>query len=198
MANIIAFDCDGVLLDMNAAFLLWLERQFGVVVSREDITHWDFFYTFDIPEDHFQGMWTSIWKTPLLPYPGVHLMLSKFEDMGFEIHIVSNRPESFFGAADAARRDFPQLAINPKHIHLTNNTPKSEVLNKIGAKYYVEDNPRNASEARFNSDTEVLLLERPYNKECSSIFNVYTRVKYYHDIIDFVKKKQPELREGSI
>ena len=136
----IAFDVDGVLLNMHAPFTRWVEKKFGVVIHESDIHYWDLDYTFDIPATLLPEMWTYIWKQPLAPYPGALAMLRNFKALpNWTIYLVSNRPWNSHGAREAAGRDFSTvLGIPEEQIYVTDNTPKSNVLNQIKPELFVE------------------------------------------------------------
>jgi phosphoglycolate phosphatase-like HAD superfamily hydrolase len=178
----IAFDADGVLIDLDATFFRWMEKRYGVHVDVHQRHHWDFQYDFDIPQDVLPEMWKYIWSNPALPYPGAISMIRQLQRTGEKVSVVSYRPEGL--AKEAALRDFPALGIPSQDIHLVNDGPKSKVLNRIRPTVFLEDNPTNATEAFMGWGGKVYLLNRPWNHGCSAVIHKsWETVANYDDFI---------------
>jgi uncharacterized HAD superfamily protein len=173
----VGLDVDGTLLDMWAAFRLWVERKYGLDVEPEAHHYYDFGYGWGLPKEDLAEMWDFVWDTPLHPYPGVHQFLSKLEVDGHEVHLISYRPE--VAAREAAVRDFPQLSYS--HHHLLASTPKSEVVNKHAIDVVLDDDPRNCVDVAEHSSAKALLLDRPWNANAKPILRSYVRVFNYSE-----------------
>lgn len=177
----VVLDVDGVLLNLNSAFIKWVKDYYGEGIYEDDIVHWDYHYTFGIPKSLSETMWTAMWSTPLKPFPDALEFIRRVKDRA-EVLLVSNRPTDFYGADRAAHRDFPQLGCAYR---LTDNTPKSEILKEWGADVFIDDNPNNCIEAMENWGGKTFLLTRYYNRNCRCVGdNVYSRVYGYEDAVE--------------
>jgi hypothetical protein len=182
----IAFDADGVLINMNATQARWMEKRYGVLLVDDHVRHWDFHYSFDIPQEILPKMWEYIWTNPSLPYPGAVSMIRQLQRQGDKVSIISCRPEGL--AKEAALRDFPALGIPSQDIHLVNDGSKSAVLNRIKPTAFLEDNPINATEAFMGWGGRVYLLNRPWNHGCSAVVHKSWEIVANYD--DFMGRLQ--------
>lgn len=184
-------DIDGVLLDIVSPACSIINKDFGMNLTPRDITTWDWEYCLSFPADYWTSFWQQLWETPSQPYKNANNFLGLLRGMGFKPVGLSTRPRSWNGlnpsgiARKSARRDNEALDLDCI-IYVDNHESKAKTASAVwsGARYSIEDNPKNARDlGALTNLSRSLLLTRPWNATCIDVNNNWMRVDNYAHVI---------------
>lgn len=191
MKEVFALDVDGVVLDIIGGSLDYVRDTYGVHLFENDVTDWDWDYIWSLPNGLDANFWTAVWNKPATPYPGAIDFIQDLKDLEFRVIAISTRPAQWKGigslARDAALRDFPQLPFDEVYL-VDHHVDKVKIIRASGARYIVEDNPKNAMQCKLDGGARSFLLTRPWNKQCLTVNNAWERVDNYTEVLELVRE----------
>ncbi len=184
-------DMDGCLLNSGDAFSqLWTEI-LGTEIVATDLTCWDHDWCLGYDKKLNRQFWNEIWNRPFSVYPGAKDFIMSVKALGYDFNILTSRPNE--KAVEAIYRDLGPLMNLVDELYVcnqyVNKDKKSDFINRMqGARFFLEDNIRNAVDAKINSPdlSEVFLIDRPWNKSKDVVG--YKRIYTYSDILGEIVK----------
>lgn len=191
MSNIIATDCDGVLLQWEAGFDEWMQFQ-GFEKKASD--HYDIHMNYwmnkgqcDVLVKIFNE---SAWMKYLKPVEGAVENVKKIADMGYKLHVITS--QTLDKKANQLREDNLKEVFGDvfqKIECLDTGADKDEALSKIPeGTIWIEDKPANA-ELGAEMGLVALLLDLPHNSMYNESNSSVQRVKDWTEIYNVIKEK---------
>ena len=179
----IAFDLDGVLVDVNPVLKKVLWEQFGARVLEDD-SSWDIKTDPQLPDDL---LWEAFHKayeyinTEDIPiFPGAKELLRKLYDLSDNdpVKIVTARPPK--KAANYTYKYVSELLCDfPYELVLVSDYSKLPYINRY--KYFVEDKLTTAEHMAANNK-KVFLIDRPHNQKKNLSRNI-ERLSGVHELL---------------
>lgn len=198
----IAVDLDDVLGDWVTPYLVFYNQKFNTSYQKDDISPCvrGFLDFFPQGETTIIKSINEFYNTELVktmePLPEAKKSISKLKEMGFELFVVTSRPnschkltrhwiESHFGN-HFSNIHFADKALGGK------NGSKVETLHQLGIQYFVDDMLRFAYECK-DSEIQVLLFDMPWNR-ITNLPSKITRVHSWPEIVKFIGEKEEQFR----
>lgn len=187
----VAIDIDGVLLDTVITFCELFNKKYGTSYQKSDVTKWEFFLDWNIPEDYIWDIFYQIYKdsmsTPFIDdqIPTIMKALNQIHD----VSIVSARTPQYRESVLEKLR-FHGISQGSHYNKLVLLFHKPYDL-KIKEEFdvFIDDNPKLA-EAIKNQEKKILLLyNQPWNQEIDDTENVI-RVRNWTEINSYFKKEE--------
>lgn len=159
-------DIDGVLVDFARPFNSWLEKSLGVKCPAH-ITDYSWYKC--VPGLTFEGFWTEFDRfgqsgayrdMPLID--GAKSAVRKIAEH-YDVWFITSRPDyATQDTYDAIHRDF---GFEPSKVIMARSGKKSNEINKLGIKFFVEDAPHHAEDIAENTNCKLYLMDTHYNRE---------------------------------
>jgi 5'(3')-deoxyribonucleotidase len=186
----IAFDLDGVVINLSGSFLYTAQKKFNILhgVTSKDIVRYEYSECIDISYEMCWKIIDYILQNPLEcnlgPVKGAVetlTLLSKYMDLLF---VTARKDTCIKQTKEIIHSYFPDVDKNKIKIIHTRGSKKHEVLKKFGTEYFVDDRTRNCRFLEQNG-IKSLLLDSPWNQNKESFF----RVKNWNEISEFIFEK---------
>ncbi|MCP4203401.1 MAG: bifunctional metallophosphatase/5'-nucleotidase [bacterium] len=166
-------DFDDVLCATARGFLDVLRREFGKTIEFEDIVDFDLGRSFALAPAELERFFDAVHEADVLagfePVEGAFEALSAWQELGYEIEVVTGRPpdtrkasEAWLAAHEVAYDDLTFVA---KYDHAPGGTPLDEIVARDYA-WVVEDSFATAERLAIGGH-RVHLLDRPWNRLAS-------------------------------
>jgi uncharacterized protein len=157
VAQKIAFDIDGVVLDLVSAFCA-VCRQEGYSLDYEDIIEYHMGKVLGVDDEELYRLLDLTYDSGLIrPYPGAVQGLRTLRENGWEIWFVTSRPERIRGQTLASLQ---QAKITHEQLIFADAKRKSDHLTDVIA--VVEDSLEEAQEL-VAKGFQVIMFRRPWN-----------------------------------
>jgi uncharacterized HAD superfamily protein len=177
MATKVAFDIDGVVLDLVSAFCVVCQRE-GYALGYDDITQYHMGKVLGVDDEELYRLLDLTYDSDLIrPYPGSVEGLEKLRNEGREIWLVTSRPERIRNQTLAALVDakivYDRLifsAANRKADHVTS------------VSVIVEDSLEEAQEL-LGRGFRVIMLRHPWNNAGESRNSAATWVGSWFELV---------------
>lgn len=166
----VALDIDGVLADFISPFIRVLEARSGGTVDFESVTdpnfaHYPFLSAEMIKECIMEVSDSPHFWRNLSPLPNVEQWkildgLSREERLVFVTH---RYEREHYSIHDVTCEWLRRHGVSQPVVYFTQN-PKSKLVDKLGAKLFVDDRHENCRDVADNTDAIVLMPHRSYNR----------------------------------
>ena len=196
----IYIDFDDCLCETARAFTEIADRMFGIRVPYEEVRYFDLKQSFDLTDAQYEEMMEEgHLPEALLSFeetPGAVKVVNEWLDQGNEVSIITGRPYSVF---DASRRWLDEHGLERARLYcldkygrdafLKNSTFSLELEDyyKMTFDYAIEDSPRAFRFFDHLPDLKVLVVDRPWNRECAFPSENYHRCMDWETIRTLVK-----------
>lgn len=196
----IYIDFDDCLCETARAFTEIADRMFGIRVPYEEVRNFDLKQSFDLTDAQYEEMMEEgHLPEALLSFeetPGAVKVVNEWLDQGNEVSIITGRPYSVF---DASRRWLDEHGLERARLYcldkygrdafLKNSTFSLELEDyyKMTFDYAIEDSPRAFRFFDHLPDLKVLVVDRPWNRECAFPNENYHRCMDWETIRTLVK-----------
>ena len=193
-------DFDDCLCETARHFCVLAKEMFDLDVPYEDIKYFNLQKSFSLNEDQYDQMMDKAHSPEvLLSYeetPGASETVNGWVDSGHEVSIITGRPYSVF---DASRRWLDEHGLERARLYcldkygrdafLKNSTFSLELEDyyKMTFDYAIEDSPRAFRFFDHLPDLKVLVVDRPWNRECAFPSENYHRCMDWETIRTLVK-----------
>lgn len=152
---IIAFDADDTIENLSFAWVDWLNKKYGTNVKREELADWDtskFFPELRKEQVYEPLLLSEFWDT-VEPYADAQAVISKLQDEGHDVYIVTSSNYQSF-RAKAENLILKYFTVDWDHVIVTYNKQliKADVL--------VDDGVHNL----IGGDYYKILMDAPYNQ----------------------------------
>ncbi len=187
----VACDIDGVLLDTVITFCELFNKKHGTSYQKSDVTSWEFFLDWNIPEEDIWDIFFQIYadsmSTPLQDNKAPEILKSL--NSTYDVSIVSARTPQYRDAILEKLR-FHGIMQGSHYNELVLLFHKPYDL-KIDQDFeiFIDDNPKLAEAINKQKDKFLLLYDQPWNQEINETQNVI-RVGNWTDIELYFKKEK--------
>ena len=192
-------DFDDCLSETAKSFCELVARMFDKNVPYEDIRYFDLDKSFSLTNDQFEKMMIEA-HTPesLLSYeetPGASEIINKWIDEGHEVFIITGRPSNSY---EASRQWLDEHGMERVKLFCLNKYSRDsfykdrefslelEDYYKMHFDFAIEDSPKAFKFFDHLPDLKVLVIDRPWNRECEFPGDNYTRVTDWKTISEIV------------
>ena len=168
----VALDIDGVLADFISPFVRVLEARSGGSVDLESVTDPNFAHYPCLSAEMIRECILEVsdtprfWRdlSPLLDLEQWKLLdaLSREERLVFVTH---RYEREHYSIHDVTCEWLRRHGISRPVVYFTQD-PKSKLVERLGAKLFVDDRYENCRDVADNTDATVLMPHRPYNRTC--------------------------------
>ena len=157
MAQKIAFDIDGVVLDFVSAFCAVCQQE-GYALRYEEITEYHMGKVLGVADEELYRLLDLTHDSGLIrPYPGSVEGLKKLRDNGWEIFFVTSRPERLRNQTLAALQE-----ADIYHDRLIFADARRKAYHLTGVEAVVEDSLEEAQELLARG-LRVIMFRHPWN-----------------------------------
>lgn len=199
MKKVIAVDVDDVVWGFNEAFVPYINAEFGLSLSLNDLTTFAFHEIVGLPKDEivpYYEDFTHRHHHTIKLTPDAAVGLHKLQQMGYDLQYVTNRCESAKPFTDGHLEELGVRKYFSDGFH-TNGVSrkfperkrlKSAVCSDINAITLVDDAIENVVDVSQVCGIPALLFSRRWNEHLKPLpRNVY-RVKTWTDIVGMFQK----------
>lgn len=185
----VACDIDGVLLDTVITFCELFNKKYGTSYQKSDVTSWEFYLDWDIPEDDIWDVFFQIYEdsmaTPFLDDKASEIL--KYLNLNHELSIVSARtPQYRESILEKLRFHGILQGSHYNELVLLFHKPYDLKINQ-DFDIFIDDNPKLAEAINKQKDKFLLLYDQPWNQEINDTENVI-RVRNWTEIYLYFKK----------
>jgi len=181
----IGVDLDGVLADLAEGVVRKANSEYGLGVSKEDITSHDIAQCLRMSHDQVKSIFASddIF-VDLNPVSGSKRAIKLLHKKGWIIHVITDR---FWHENDwsLSRAWLKSHAFHWNHLNLVRASQKAEYASAHEIQYFVEDN-LDTARALGTVCEKVFLLDELYNK--GDIPDNVIRISNWKQIVSFLEK----------
>lgn len=174
----IAFDADGVLVDLMSIWTKCLNEHFGTNVQPEDVVDWDIqlaFPTLTNNQIYAPFNHDEFWND-LQPIAGAQECVRKLKEDGHEVYIVTaSGLKTIYAKTRRLRKLFPE--IDRKHIIICHD--KSMIL----ADVLIDDKPDNLINGQFKK----ILFDAPHNRGFAAKDHNVFRADNHEDVYEAIE-----------
>ncbi len=181
-------DFDDCLCETAKHFSILVKDLFDIDVPYEDIKYFDLQKSFSLTEEQYEKMMIE-GHTPevLLSYeetPGAVDTVNGWLDEGHDVSIITGRPSS---AYEASRKWLDQHGLERVKLYCLNKYGRDSFIKnsdfnleledyyKMHFDYAVEDSPKAFKFFEHLPELKVMVVDRPWNRECEIPGDGYTR-----------------------
>jgi uncharacterized HAD superfamily protein len=182
----VACDIDGVLLDTVITFCELFNKKHGTSYQKSDVTKWEFFIDWNIPEDDIWDIFYQIYKDSMsVPFiddriPSIMMELNQTHD----VSIVSARTPQYRESILRKLR-FHRILQGSHYNELVLLFHKPYDLKmKQDFDVIIDDNPKLAESIKQQKDKILLLFDQPWNQEINDAENII-RVRNWSEIEEY-------------
>jgi len=191
MNNIIAIDCDGVLLNWEKGFDEWMSTQgFKKHVDDHYEIHMNYWMNKGQCDVLVKIFNESAWMRYLEPMQSAVENVKRIADMGYKFHVITS--QTLDKKANQLREENLKEVFGDvfqKIECLDTGADKDEALSKIPeGTIWIEDKPANA-ELGAEMGLVALLLDLPHNSMYNESNSSVQRVKDWTEIYNVIKEK---------
>lgn len=192
-------DFDDCLCETARSFSILAAEMFGKNVPYEDIRYFDLYKSFDLNNEQFERfMLRGHQPEVLLSYeetPGASVVINEWIDCGHEVSIITGRP---FSAYEPSRLWLDDHGFKNVTLYCLNKYGREGFIKdsdfslepedyyKMTFDYAVEDSPKAFKFFNHLPDLNVLVFDRPWNRECKFPNRNYKRCFDWKDIRDSI------------
>ncbi|MFX1344240.1 MAG: hypothetical protein ACFFBC_08510 [Promethearchaeota archaeon] len=188
----IAVDVDGVIFDLVNVFLDIFNHKFRTTYRRNDISQWEFYKDWNVPESQVYEIFYQIYEgkipAPLIDKK-IPTLLKKI-NKNHHVDILSAR-NSNYKAQLKAQLQIHNIVkrISYNDIILVNEKPFDL---KLQHQYdiYIDDNPNLVDPIKKMRDKTLFLFNQPWNKDSICEFNVISIENWQHLLKELKKIKK--------
>ena len=188
----IYIDMDDVLCESNQTFLKILEQNFNKKATYEQITTFDLKTSFDLSDDEYDRFFERIHDPDEmiqhLPSKGAKQVLDTWSSKGYRINILTGRPSAAHSVSlewlDLHQFKYHEFCIVNKYNRassMSDQTLTLESLSELSFDLAVEDSGQMALFLSEEMNTQVALMDRPWNQSFS-FNNLVHRCSDWNDI----------------
>lgn len=156
-------DIDGTVTSPDA-LLPFINKEYQLSLTLEDITEYELTNVIDIPADEFYEWFVKTEPVIYAESPlaeGAKEVLNKWKEE-FELYFISARSSSLLQVTNTW---FNQNDINYHHIELIGSHHKVETAKKYNVDIFFEDKHDNAVMIHEELGIPVILFDTPYNRD---------------------------------
>ncbi|MBO4457039.1 MAG: 2-dehydropantoate 2-reductase [Butyrivibrio sp.] len=181
-------DFDDCLCETARAFTVLVKRLFGKDVPYEKVHFFNLQQSFELTDDEYEKLMLEGHRTKeLLAYdetPGASEVLNELIDKGHEVFVITGRPASSY---DASRRWLDEHGLERATLFCLNKYGRDSFIKnsdfnlelddyyKMSFDYAIEDSPMAFKFFDHLPELKVLVVDRPWNRECELPGENYTR-----------------------
>ena len=194
-------DFDDCLCETARYFSGLVKEMFGLNVPYEQINFFNLKKSFSLSDEDYDRMMIHAHKPEVLityeETPGAVQTLNSWLDEGHDVKIITGRPSV---AYDASRQWLNQHGLERVPLYCLNKYGRDSFLKgseftleledyyKMHFDYAVEDSPHAFKFFDHLPDLKVMVIDRPWNKDCDFPNSNYKRCFDWKMISDIVKK----------
>ncbi|MDP3992478.1 MAG: hypothetical protein U1B79_00580 [Candidatus Pacearchaeota archaeon] len=168
----LAFDIDGVLSNFQPVFLNFHNQRYGTRFTIDELTSYEFWKVFHVPEKELQGEMVDFYQSPffkkIVPLPGSKEAIKQLYRRNL-LYVVTSRPDTIHDETVAwLGNHFPNIF---SRVHFTSHfggngsrEKKSDFCLEQGYPIIIEDVAEYANECAERGIT-AFILTRPWNRE---------------------------------
>ena len=182
----VACDIDGVLLDTVITFCELFNKKHGTSYQKSDVTKWEFFIDWNIPEDDIWDIFYQIYKDSMsVPFiddriPSIMMELNQTHD----VSIVSARTPQYRESILKKLR-FHRILQGSHYNELVLLFHKPYDLKmKQDFDVIIDDNLKLAESIKQQKDKILLLFDQPWNQEINDAEKII-RVRNWSEIEEY-------------
>ncbi len=165
-----ALDIDGVLADFVSPFVQILEARSGGSVDLESVTDPNFAHYPRLPAETIRECVLEVSDTPRfwrdlspLPDPPQWEILDGLSRENRLVFLTHRYEREHYSIHDVTCEWLRRHGVSRPVVYFTQD-PKSILVEKLGAKLFVDDRYENCRDVADNTDAIVLMPHRPYNR----------------------------------
>lgn len=195
-------DFDDCLCETALSFTEIAKRLFGKDVPYEKVRFFDLKKAFDLTDEEYHDLMVEGHKSEiLLSYketPGASRVINKLIDLGHEVFIITGRP---YNTYDASRRWLDEHDLERVQLFFLNKYGRDffitdsnynlelEDFYKMTFDYAIEDSPMAFKYFDHFPELNVLVFDRPWNRDCDFPNTQYRRCLNWESIEAVVEKE---------
>lgn len=196
----IYIDFDDCLCETAKHFSLLVKEMFGKDVPYKDMHYFDLKRTFDLTDEQYEKMMLEGHTAEvLLSYeetPGAVETINGWIDEGHDVFIITGRPSS---AYEASRRWLDEHDLKRVKLFCLNKYGRDSFIKnsefnleledyyKMKFDYAIEDSPMAFKFFDHLPDLKVMVVDRPWNRDCELPGEAFTRCPDWKTIKELVK-----------
>ncbi|MCR4787551.1 MAG: 2-dehydropantoate 2-reductase [Lachnospiraceae bacterium] len=193
-------DFDDCLCETAMYFVRFVADNFGKDVPYEKMAFFDMKKSFDLTDEQYDHMMEEGHKNESLlsleETPGAVKSVNGWIDRGYDVSIITGRP---FGSFDASREWLDRHGLERAKLYCLNkygrdNFIKNSVFNleiedylKMHFDFAVEDSPTAFRFFEHLPDLKVMVIDRPWNRDCTFPTDRFCRCFDWETIVRLVK-----------
>jgi uncharacterized HAD superfamily protein len=173
----IGVDVDGCLADFNAAFIDRVIEVTGIdkfPARPFDIPTWDYPQYYGYTEDEVAKVWDNIKGDELFwyktnPYPDAIYAIQQLTELQVaehDIYFITNRMGKRVKLQTEAWLMTPRTGLLPTVLI---SADKAACCNGLKLDFYIDDKTENCEQVKKHTDTNVLMMKQPWNKDVKGI-----------------------------
>lgn len=196
----IYIDFDDCLCETAKHFSILVKEMFNKDVPYEDIKFFDLKRSFDLNDKEYEDMMIEGHRPEvLLSYeetPGAVETINSWIDQGHDVSIITGRPSS---AYEASRQWLDEHDLKRVKLFCLNKYGRDSFIKnsefnleledyyKMKFDYAIEDSPMAFKFFDHLPDLKVMVVDRPWNRECEFPSKAFTRCPDWEAIKELVK-----------
>ena len=196
----IYIDFDDCLCETAKHFSILVKEMFNKEVPYEDIKFFDLKRSFDLNDKEYENMMLEGHRPEvLLSYeetPGAVETINSWIDQGHDVSIITGRPDS---AYEASRQWLDEHDLKRVKLFCLNKYGRDSFIKnsefnleledyyKMKFDYAIEDSPMAFKFFDHLPDLKVMVVDRPWNRECEFPSKAFTRCHDWKAIKELVK-----------
>ena len=196
----IYIDFDDCLCETAKHFSILVKEMFNKDVPYEDIKFFDLKRSFDLNDKEYEDMMLEGHRPEvLLSYeetPGAATTINSWINQGHDVSIITGRPDS---AYEASRQWLDEHDLKRVKLFCLNKYGRDSFIKnsefnleledyyKMKFDYAIEDSPMAFKFFDHLPDLKVMVVDRPWNRECEFPSNAFTRCPDWNAIKELVK-----------
>ena len=196
----IYIDFDDCLCETAKHFSILVKEMFNKEVPYEDIKFFDLKRSFDLNDKEYEDMMIEGHRPEvLLSYeetPGAVETINSWIDQGHDVSIITGRPS---GAYEASRQWLDEHDLKRVKLFCLNKYGRDSFIKnsefnleledyyKMKFDYAIEDSPMAFKFFDHLPDLNVMVVDRPWNRECEFPSKTFTRCPDWKAIKELVK-----------
>lgn len=198
----IYIDFDDCLCETARYFVKLVKNMFGKDIPYEDIRFFELQKTFELTDSQYEAMMIEAHKPEaLLSFEetvGAVDTVNGWLDKGYNVSIITGRPSI---AYEASREWLDEHGLKRVKLYCLNKygrdsfiknsefTLELEDYYKMSFDYAIEDSPAAFKFFEHMKDIKVMVIDRPWNKECEFPNNNYKRCYNWETISNTIVKQ---------
>lgn len=195
MKKVIGIDFDDVLMDFTPGFLSFFSKKLGKEFTKEDVTVFHFWNTFNITREEAVAICEEYYLTEEhlenLPLPDS--VQSVINLAAFDLYVVTARPPFVKEATSSWVKthfgdSFKELYFTGAFKNDSAKT-KGQIAKELNMTYFIDDAPHNALDVASRG-VQVFLLDAPWNRTVDITHPLVTRVSNWNEIMGHITSRE--------